>query len=172
MTDYQLRPISPDGVPEALIMAHRYRLLNEPRAAESICRDVLVIDADNQQALVTLLLALTDQFGMSASVSIQDVQTVVPQLTSEYEREYYQGIIYERWAKSQLESQVPGYVVYELLCRAMACYDRAAPISPDNNDDATLRYNTCVRMIQRYSALKPRPEEHSHVGNYGDSSPL
>lgn len=172
MTDHQLRPISADGVHEALNMAHRYRLLNEPRAAESICRDVLLVEPENQTALVTLLLALTDQFGMATGASVEAAKAIVPQLTGAYEREYYQGIIYERWAKSHLESQIPGYAIYDWLCNAMACYDRAAPISPENNDDAILRYNTCVRMIERNSALRPRPEEHAHVGNHGDMAPL
>ena len=57
-----LKKISPDGVPHALDRAERYRLLNEPVQAESICRDVLAVDADNQTALRALILALTDQF--------------------------------------------------------------------------------------------------------------
>jgi hypothetical protein len=36
--------------------------LNEPLEAESICRDVLEIEPDHQEALAALLLALTDQF--------------------------------------------------------------------------------------------------------------
>ena len=37
-------------------------LLNEPAQAESICKDVLAVDPENQAAVVMLLLALTDQF--------------------------------------------------------------------------------------------------------------
>ena len=58
---FELKPLSPDAIPQALEKAHHYRLLNEPAEAESICLDVLEIDPDNQQALVTLLLALTDR---------------------------------------------------------------------------------------------------------------
>ena len=54
--------ISADGIPAALEKATRYRLLSEPLQAESICRDVLAVDPDNQEATVTLLLALTDEF--------------------------------------------------------------------------------------------------------------
>ena len=37
---YELKSISTEAVPGALGKAERYRLLNEPREAESICRDV------------------------------------------------------------------------------------------------------------------------------------
>ena len=43
----RVRPRSPsskDAVPAALAKAERYRLLNEPGEAESICLDVLQID--------------------------------------------------------------------------------------------------------------------------------
>jgi hypothetical protein len=59
---FDLKPISREGVPAALRKAERYRLINDPSSAESICRDVLTVDPGNQQALVTLLLAITDQF--------------------------------------------------------------------------------------------------------------
>ena len=42
--------------------ALRYRLLNEPLEAESICLDVLQAEPANQEALVTLVLARTDLF--------------------------------------------------------------------------------------------------------------
>ena len=50
----ELKPISKEAIPSALAKAERYRLLNEPRLAESICRDVLRTDAGNQQGLVIL----------------------------------------------------------------------------------------------------------------------
>ena len=59
----ELKPISKDSIDAVLEKAVRYRLLNEPSSADSICRDVLDIDPQNQQALVGLILALTDQFG-------------------------------------------------------------------------------------------------------------
>ena len=38
---FELKPLSPSAVPAALAKAERYRLLNEPEQAESICEDVL-----------------------------------------------------------------------------------------------------------------------------------
>ena len=58
---FELKPLSKDAIAGALAKAERYRLLNEASEAESICLDVLNIDPANQDALVTLLLALTDQ---------------------------------------------------------------------------------------------------------------
>ena len=67
---FELKRLSPAGVEAALAKAEQYRLLNEPWHAESICRDVLEIDATNRQALVKLILALTDQFGRTASTAL------------------------------------------------------------------------------------------------------
>jgi hypothetical protein len=60
---FELKRLSDEAIPAALEKALRYRLLNEPAEAESICHDVLRIDPENQQALVVLLLALTDPAG-------------------------------------------------------------------------------------------------------------
>ena len=53
----ELKKISAAGVPEALEKAERYRLLNEPRLAESICLDILEIEPANTRAIVILLPA-------------------------------------------------------------------------------------------------------------------
>jgi len=58
----ELKPLSKEGIAGALARVERYRLLNEPEQAESICQDILRCDADNQEALISLLLAITDQF--------------------------------------------------------------------------------------------------------------
>ena len=60
MSTFQLKKISSDGIPHAMEKAERYRLLNDPAQAESICLDVLVVDSDNQDALRCLILSLTD----------------------------------------------------------------------------------------------------------------
>jgi len=57
-----LKKISPHGIERALEKVDRYRLLNEPGDAESICLDILEVDPANQRALAALLLARTDQF--------------------------------------------------------------------------------------------------------------
>ncbi len=156
---FELKPISRDAIPEALAKVERYRLLNEPWQAESICLDVLRVDPENAQALVMLLLSLTDQFGNGVSQS--RAREVLPQLRSEYERAYYAGIIAERWADALLRQGAPGagFTAYQSLREAMEHYDRAESLRPAGNDDAILRWNTCARILMRNRELRPRGEE-------------
>ena len=138
----------------------RYRLLNEPGEAESICHDVLRIDPNNQQALVLLLLALTDRFGRGYAVGVTQAQEILPRLGAEYDRAYYGGIIAERRAKAQLSQHAPGSGLdaYELLRQAMTLYEKAEALRPPGNDDALLRWNACARIIMRNN-LAPRDDE-------------
>ncbi|HET8806851.1 MAG TPA: hypothetical protein VFM76_00580, partial [Methylophaga sp.] len=62
--DLSLHDIHADSIDLALDKARQYRSLLEPEIAESICLDVLNIDADNQAALVLYILALTDQISI------------------------------------------------------------------------------------------------------------
>jgi len=157
---FELKPLSREGVPAALEKAMRYRLLDEPGEAESICHDVLRVDPQNQQALVILLLALTDRFGKGYAVGVTQTQEVLQQLRDPYERAYYAGIICERRAKAQLSRGSPGagFEAYEFLCEAMACYEKAEAIRPPENDDALLRWNACARMIMQNN-LTPRTDD-------------
>ncbi|MGI8603774.1 MAG: hypothetical protein ACR2OZ_12360 [Verrucomicrobiales bacterium] len=155
-----LKPLSREGIPAALDKAMRYRLLNEPGEAESICHDVLRVDARNQQALATLLLALTDRFGKGYSVGMTQIQEVLPLLNDPYERAYYAGIICERRAKALLHHAASGsaFEAYAFLREAMTHYEQAERIRPAGNDDALLRWNACVRIITG-NRLSPRPED-------------
>jgi len=148
---FELKPISQEAIPKALEKAERYRLLNEPWQAESICQDVLRADPENQDALVMLLLALTDQFDRGTPGYAKQAREVLSRLRSEYARAYYAGIICERQAKAQLDQGTPGsgVVAYHWLREAMSCYEKAEAIRPPGNDDAVIRWNTCARMIMR-----------------------
>lgn len=158
---FELKPIVKKAIPRALEKAERYRLLNEPGEADSICRDVLQIDPDNQEAIVTLLLSLTDRF--EKGVTVDQAQEVLPRIRDEYERVYYNGIICERWAKAQLDHGFPGSasVAYDWLSEAMSWYEKAEARRPPGNDDAILRWNTCARIIMQNPNLKPSPEDRS-----------
>jgi len=147
-----LKPLSRDAVPAALAKAERYRLLNEPGQAESICLDVLAADPDNQQALVTMILALTDQFGDHPSGALQRARDVVPKLQSDYDRAYYSGIICERRARAHLAQggHGAGQAGHEWLKEALAHYEKAEHLRPSGNDDAILRWNACVRLLERH----------------------
>lgn len=137
----------------------RYRLLNDPEQAESICLDILEVDPDNQEALVTMILALTDQFGVSdAPASVAQVREYVARLTTEYQRHYYTGIICERRARSLLRLPMGRTFAFEAIREAMMWFEKAAAIRPEDDDEALLRWNSCVRTIRR-NHLQPRSEE-------------
>ena len=153
---FELKKLSPEGIERALEKVERYRLLNEPWEAESICRDVLATDPDNEEALISLLLAQTDQFDHEGSPSADDVRALLPELESEYQRAYYEGIICERKGTSLLKraSHGSGPLVYDWLRKAMAHYAKAADLRPPGNDDALVRWNTCARLIMRHDHLQ------------------
>jgi tetratricopeptide (TPR) repeat protein len=156
---FELKPLTADAIPRALEKAERYRLLNEPAEAESICEDILRIDPDNQQALIMLLLALTDQFGNG--IMLNKAREVLPKLQGAYECAYYEGIVWERLAHSQLRRAAPNssFSAYESFRRAMQFYEKAEAVRPAGNDDAILRWNTCARILMRNPNLRPRPDE-------------
>src|SRR5262249_8530132 len=139
---FELKQLSRDAIPAALEKAMRYRLLNEPAEAESISQDVLRTEPDNQQALVILLLALSDRFSKGYAVGLTQAQEILPRLRDPYERAYYAGIISERRAKAQLHRGGPGcgFEAYEFLREAMEWYEKAEALRPPGNDDALLRW--------------------------------
>jgi tetratricopeptide (TPR) repeat protein len=153
---FELKPIAKASIPRALERAERYRLLNEPRQAESICLDVLAIEPDNQQALACQLLALTDQFGDVTS-GLAEAKALLQRFKGAYEQAYYAGIIDERYAKHQLAKGHPGAreTAYEYLLDAIEHYDKAETLAPKDNDDAILRHNSCVRIIALHHLEAP-----------------
>jgi hypothetical protein len=48
---------------------------------------------------------------------------------------------------------------YEWLVDAMEHYENAEKVRPPGNDDAILRWNTCVRLITHYN-LRPSNEKY------------
>ncbi len=157
---FNLKPLTKAGVSSAIEKANRYRLLNEPGEAESICLDVLGVEPDNQQALVLLLLALTDRFGRGFGVGTTQAQEVLARLRDPYERAYYAGLVCERQAKAALSHGAfgAGFDAHDLVREAMAHFEAAEKIRPAGNDDALLRWNACARIIMRNN-LVPRGAE-------------
>ena len=120
---------------------------------------MLAIDAKHQGALRTLILALTDQFGASgAGGAAREARNHIVQLWDEYERAYYTGIVYERETRAYLERKnVVRSAAYDGFRHAMEWYERAEALRPPGNVDAVLRWNSCVRAIER-ERLEPEPE--------------
>lgn len=156
-----LKNLSKDAIPAALEKAERYRLLNEPGEAESICLDILKTDPENQKAVITLLLALTDRFEKGYGVSDTQTKELLAQIKSEYDRIYYTGIVAERRAKTKLRSNTPDcrFQAYDLFREAMDWFEKAEKIRPPGHDDALLRWNTCARIIARNNLVAREPEE-------------
>ncbi|MEO7539647.1 MAG: hypothetical protein ABIV21_06445 [Pyrinomonadaceae bacterium] len=157
---FKLKPLSPEALPAALEKANRYRLLNEPGAAESIYLDILEIDPNNQEALRNIILAMSDRFGKDYAIGDARVTEYVMRLESEYERTYYSGIMYERRAKAVLHKN--GVGAYELFQQAMSCFESAEGMRPSGNDDSILRWNGCARIIVRNN-LEPRQMGHDFL---------
>ena len=157
MGEFELKSIKKDAIRSALDKAVWYRALNEPLEAESICRDVLEIEADHQEALAALLLALTDQFTRGLENRYREAMELAKRLTSEYDQEYYSGIISERHAKCQYQQSTPGsrHLAYEGIKTAMARYERAEKVRPVGNDDALLRWNACARLLMNSPDIRP-----------------
>jgi|SRR5271168_526618 len=148
---YDLKLISTAGVSEAIAKAELYRSLNEPEEAESICRDILAIEPQHQLALRLLGLALTDQFAGGASDRYREAEITFQQLDDPYERLYYAGILYERRAKAQLHAGQLSHTLLPLFEQALRSFAEAEKIRPAGNDDAILRWNRCVRLLQSAS---------------------
>jgi len=157
---FELKSLSKDAVPAALAKAERYRLLNDPVEAESICLDVLAVDPGNREAQVMLLLSLTDQFN-GDQTAVRRAQEVLTGFSRPYDQAYYAGIIAERRAWAMLRQAAPGAEAgaYEYVREAMACFERAEALRPAGNDEALLRWNTCVRLLQRNPRMRPVEEE-------------
>ena len=158
---HELKPLSAEAIPAALAKAERYRLLNESAMAESICEDVLGADHDHQQALVMLILAITDQFGHGVGAHVARARALLPRLHDEYERLYYDGLISERCARAHLRNGGPSgdALAAGWFAKALALFERSMALRPAANDDAVLRWNACARTLNRHPELEPRPEE-------------
>src|SRR4051812_24292787 len=101
---FELKPLHPTAIAKALQKADRYRLLNEAEEAESICLDVLLVAPDNAEALVMLLLALSDQFRTDYDGRCYNqAREIIGRLPGEYERHYYSGLLCERRGSATLD---------------------------------------------------------------------
>ena len=170
MDDFQLKALTSAGVPAAIEMAKQYRLLNEPFVAESICRDVLLVDGKNADARIVLLLALTDQFARGIGTAFDDALAVARACPDPYEAAYYTGIVYERRGKAHHRSGKPGCgeVAYDWLRKAMEKFTEAERLRPAGNDNAILRWNSCVRRLRACSDLRPAPDRDEIAPQLGE----
>lgn len=158
---FELKPLSKKGVKAALEKAERYRLLNEPQEAESICHDVLAVDPDNQAALVSLILALSDRFDEGLGARFEEAREAIAKLEDEFQRVYYSGIVCERRGKAHHAKALPGCgpLAYEWLTKAMGYFEDAEKLRSGGNDSPILRWNACARLIMSHDDLNDDREE-------------
>lgn len=160
----KLKTISPSGISQALAKAQVYRYLKEPEESESICQDILAIEPDNQAALRLLGLSITDQFAGESSDRGAGAESAFHRLTHPYAQHYYLGILLERRAKAQMRKGRPAYLVEALICEAMLHFEEAEKIRPADNDEAVLRWNRCVRLLEKL----PHTEAAEQLAEFED----
>ncbi|MDZ4852853.1 MAG: hypothetical protein SGI77_26500 [Pirellulaceae bacterium] len=171
------RKIRRDTVCAALKQAQHYRLLNEPALAESICRDIIAVDATHEEAWVTLLLSLTDQFDDKKSLAFDQANNALEQLSNEFKKHYYSGIIDERWARAQHKLGLPAESVESWIRSAMSSFTKAEELAPESDPNPLLRWNTCARFLIEASQLRQvfavsDSLERDVYEEYGDDVPL
>ncbi len=157
----ELKRLHTDSLPAALARARHYRLLNQPHLAESIFRDILEVDSGHEDAKVGLIMTLCDAFVSASSSPVSEVLRMANELDDAYSRSYYSGLVCERKAQAHLDKGGPGAgaLAYDWLRQAMDHYSDAEPLRPSGNDDALLRWNTCARVLNNRSDVRPRAED-------------
>lgn len=168
----QLKSISKAGIAEALAKVELYRYLNEPEEAESICRDILAVDAEHQLARRMLGLAITDQFLGGMADHEAEVLAIFQGLRDPYERFYYTGLLRERRAKAQLRAGFAAHILLPLIEEAMRCFSEAEKLRPAGNDDAILRWNRCVRLLESRTDFRLDQERGPGEFEAEDSPPV
>lgn len=162
--NFNLKRLTTAGIGAALKKAERYRLLNEPEHAESICLDILSVDKNNQEALQNIILAIADQFRMSGEARPRRALEYAAMIEDEYQRLYLTGLVHEREGRSLLRRAIGARsAAYECFRAAMDAYASAEAIRPEGIDDTILRWNSCVRIIQREALEPARYEMEMHL---------
>jgi tetratricopeptide (TPR) repeat protein len=167
--DLKPKSISQAGINAAIAKAERYRYLNEPEEAESICRDILAVDPEHQSAQRILGLAITDQFTGGVHDRFREAEALFQGLVDEYSRMYYTGILHERYAKSHLRAGRPAQSVAAEFEDAMSYFERAERMRPSGNDESILRWNRCARLLQ--TLPQPAVVEEPSAFESGDIAP-
>jgi len=165
----ELKKLSRNGIAGALAKVQHYRYLNQSEEAESICRDILDSDPENQMGLRMLGLSITDIFSGAVSDRYDEARSCFENLTSPYERAYYLGILHERHAKAQMRA---GHLAQSMIAsfeRAMEYFEEAEKIRPTGNDDAILRWNRCLRLMRQ---IPNAQHEESEAFEASDAPPI
>ena len=154
--ELKLHDIRISAVKKALKKAKQYRSLLEPEIAESICLDVLNVDPENQEVLIVYILALMDQISRTENqTQIKTIEHTIEKLSSQYQHYYYSGLLSERRARHLLTQAMSHSFAYDYFIEALEFYQQAVERCPEKNDEAILRWNSCIRTIEK-EKLRPR----------------
>jgi tetratricopeptide (TPR) repeat protein len=164
---WTLKALRSRNLGAALTLAKHYRDLNQPEEAESICRDVLDVTPDDQEALRTLGLALTDQFPTLWMTLFDEARAIFEKLRSEYERAYYVGIAWERYARAQVARGNPRNAVHAFE-EAIAKFEIADRLGSADDPAPILHYNRCVRAITTDPILVQASNQPPPSYEFGD----
>lgn len=154
---FALKRLPPTKLEAAIAKAAHYRDLNQPEEAESICQDVLAVDATNQAALKLMGLAITDRFSGGEAGLLEAAIASFERLVDPYEREYHLGVAWERAAKAHLERN-EAHSAVAAFENALSLFASAEVLRPDA-PDPVLRWNRCVRLLSNHPALLAAIEE-------------
>ena len=143
--EYRVKRISTAGIAEAIAKAELYRSLSEPEEAESICRDILTIEPQHQLAL--RLLGLPDRSVHRSWVrSYREAEEIFQQLNDRMNGTTTLG---SRTSDARKRSSKPGNCLLTVQALRTGSYlSQRLRNSPAENDDAILRWNRCVRLLQ------------------------
>lgn len=163
--ELELKPLPSHDFESTLALAERCRTSEEPQAAESACLDVLAIDPTNERALELLILARTDQLERGLPGGVEKAREILERLADPYDRAYYGALICERQARYLLRQRGArsGAVAYDWLRGATEEYETAMRLRPDRAEPV-VRFNACVRLLDRNPHCAPQLDEDSDLG--------
>ncbi len=123
---------------------------------------MLEVDPDNERALELLILSRTDMLEHGLPGAVERAREALGRLRTAFDRAYFGGVICERQARYLLRQRGrrTGFVAYDWLRLAMEEYETAQREVQDRAEPV-VRYNACVRLIERNPHCIPDPEEHS-----------
>jgi tetratricopeptide (TPR) repeat protein len=143
---WELKPLGARNLSAAVTLAKHYRDLNAPEEAESICRDILAVAPNNNDAWRTLGLALTDRFPSAWMTLFDEACAAFAELGSDYERVYYTAIAWERYAKAQLSAGRAHNAIHAFE-EAVRRFEEADKLGSPDDPASILHYNRCVRAL-------------------------
>lgn len=163
----ELKPLRARNLAAAVNLAKHYRDLNQPEEAESICRDILAVEPENEDALRILGLALTDRFPAAWMTLFDEACACFGRLRSPYEQAYYTAIAWERFAKAQVEAGRAHNAVHAFE-EAITRFEAADKLGSPDDPAPILHYNRCVRALLDNPSLREavsEPHPHYDLGD-------